>query len=168
MLPAVTRPEPPITGDEPTMPTAWLEYHRSTLLWKCDGLHGAALVRRGVPPSSLTLLGLVRHMTYVEWHWFAHIYASPAPPPICLDGEVDAGFNDLHPSAAPADIDQLLQQCDVSRSIAQDAEGLDCVAASPDRPASLRWIMIHMSEEYARHNGHADLLRELVDGTVGE
>ena len=69
---------------------------------------------------------------------------------------------------APADIERFLRQCDVSRAIVEGAADFDCMAASPDRPVSLRWIMIHMIEEYARHNGHADLLRELVDGAVGE
>jgi hypothetical protein len=166
---AVDRPEPPVTGDERSMLIVWLDYQRSTLLWKCDSLDGAELVRAGIPPSPLTLLGLVRHMTYVEWHWFAHVFAgSPTPPPISLDGDPDADFNDLRASASGADVDRFLLQCDVSRAIVQNAEDLECVAASPDRPVSLRWIMIHMIEEYARHNGHADLLRELVDGSVGE
>jgi Protein of unknown function (DUF664) len=163
------RPEPPITGDEYSMLTIWLDYQRSTLLWKCDSLDGAELARAAIPPSPLTLLGLVRHMTYVEWYWFAHVFAgSPTPSPISLEGDPDADFNDLRPSTAPADLDQFLQQCDVSRSIVRNAEDLEGVAASPPRPVSLRWIMIHMIEEYARHNGHADLLRELVDGSVGE
>ena len=151
------------------MLTVWLEYQRSTLLWKCDSLQGPELVRQGIPPSSLSLLGLVRHMTYVEWNWFERVFVgSQAPPPISLEGDPDADFNDLHPSAALADIDRFRRQCDVSRSIVEKAEDLDCVAASPDRPVSLRWIMIHMIEEYARHNGHADLLREQIDGSVGE
>jgi hypothetical protein len=163
------RPEPPITGDERSMLTGWLEYQRSTLLWKCDALQGAELLRPAIPPSTLTLLGLVRHMTYVEWHWFAHVFAgSGSPPPISLDEDPDADFNDLRAAAAPADIDRYRRQCDVSRSIFEDAEDLDGVAVSLDRPVSLRWIMIHMIEEYARHNGHADLLREQVDGSVGE
>ena len=151
------------------MLTVWLDYQRSTLLWKCDSLDGGELVRRTIPPSSLTLLGLVRHMTYVEWHWFAHVFAGEAtPPPISLEGDVDADFNDLRPSAAPADMDRFFRQCDASRAVVEKADDLDCVAASTERPVSLRWIMIHMIEEYARHNGHADLLREQIDGSVGE
>jgi hypothetical protein len=166
---AANRPEPPITGDERSMLAAGLEYQRSTLLWKCDALQGGELVRPAIPPSTLTLLGLVRHMTYVEWHWFADVFAgSQLPPPISLEEDLDADFNDLRPSAAPADFDRYRRQCDLSRSIWESAADLDCVAASPDRPVSLRWIMIHMIEEYARHNGHADLLREQVDGSVGE
>jgi Protein of unknown function (DUF664) len=166
---AADRPEPPITGDEYSMLTVWLDYQRSTLLWKCESLDGAELARAAIPPSPLTLLGLVRHMTYVEWYWFVHVFAgSSAPSPISLESDPDADFNDLSPPAAPADLEQFLQQCDVSRSIVQSTGNLESVAASTRRPVSLRWIMIHMIEEYARHNGHADLLRELVDGSVGE
>jgi uncharacterized damage-inducible protein DinB len=169
VLPAVTRPEPPMTGDERDMLTAWLDYQRSTLLWKCEMLDGDALVRRGVPPSSLSLLGLVRHMTYVEWHWFVHVFAGrPSPEPISMAEDPDADFNDLQSSEALADVEQFMQQCDASRAIVDDARDLDREAAEGERPISLRWIMIHMIEEYARHNGHADLLREQIDGSVGE
>jgi len=169
MLPPVTRPEPPTTGDERAMLTVWLDYQRTTLLWKCELIDGAALVRRGVAPSSLTLLGLVRHMAYVEWHWFDHVFAgNPSPPPISVEADPDADFNDLDPSRAMADFEQFTSQCDVSRAIAAAADSLDATAAAADRPISLRWIMIHMIEEYARHNGHADLLRERIDGSVGE
>ena len=86
MLSAVIRPEPPLTGDERTMLTTWLDYQRATLLWKCEGLDGAALARRGVPPSALTLLGLVRHMAIVEWWWFDHIFAGSLLTRADLDG----------------------------------------------------------------------------------
>ena len=80
----------------------------------------------------------------------------------------DADFNDLHPSAAMADIELFKRQCDVSRSIVSGVFSLDALAVAAEQPISLRWIMIHMIEEYARHNGHADLLREQIDGSVGE
>jgi uncharacterized damage-inducible protein DinB len=166
----VTRPEPPLSGDERAMVTVWLDYQRATLLWKCDGLDGAALARQGVPPSTLSLLGLVRHMTLVEWSWFDHIFAgSDSPKPFSTTEDRDADFNDLNPDRAEADFDRFRQQCDVSRGIVAAADGLDVLAASTTRgEITLRWIMIHMIEEYARHNGHADLLRELIDGAVGE
>jgi len=159
-----------LTGDERPMLTSWLDYERSTLLWKCEGLDGADLARRGVPPSALCLLGLVRHMAIVEWWWFDHIFrASPSPEPISTVEDRDADFNDIDPGRAMADIDLLRRQCDVSRSIVADAGGLDDLSASTEKPPiSLRWIMVHMIEEYARHNGHADLLREQIDGAVGE
>jgi uncharacterized damage-inducible protein DinB len=166
----VTRPEPPLSGDDRAMVTVWLDYQRATLQWKCEGLEGRDLVRQGVPPSTLSLLGLVRHMTLVEWFWFEHIFrGSDAPEPISTDHDPDADFNDLSAERAAADLDRFRAQCDVSRGIVAAAPGLDALAASGARgEVSLRWIMIHMIEEYARHNGHADFLRELIDGAVGE
>ena len=169
MLPAVTRPEPPYVGDDRTMLPAWLDYQRATLLRKCELLEGDALARRSVPPSTLSLLGLVRHMTIVEWSWFEKVFAGRSTPePISTDDDVDADFNDLDPARAMDDIEVFQRQCDVSRSIVADAGSFDDMAASTRRHVSLRWIMIHMIEEYARHNGHADLLREQIDGSVGE
>jgi len=170
MLSAVTRPDPPSTGDERTMLTVWLDYQRATLLWKCEELDGVALVRPGVPPSSLTLLGLVRHMAYVEWWWFEHIFSgSASPEPISTAEDRDADFNDLDATRATADVELFERQCDASRAIVATAPSLDTLAASTEKPpVSLRWIMVHMIEEYARHNGHADLLRERIDGAVGE
>ncbi len=152
------------------MLVSWLDYQRSTLLWKCEGLDGADLARRGVPPSAMSLQGLVRHMAIVEWWWFDHIFrAGSSPEPISTAEDRDADFNDLDPGRAMADIDLLQRQCDVSRSIVAAAESLDDLSASTEKPpVSLRWIMVHMIEEYARHNGHADLLREQIDGAVGE
>jgi uncharacterized damage-inducible protein DinB len=166
----VTRPEPPLSGDERAMVTVWLDYQRATLLWKCEGLDGAALARQGVPPSTVSLLGLVRHMTDVEWSWFEEIFAAgDAPEPIPTAEDRDADFNDLRPERAAADLDLFRRQCDISRGIVAAADNLDAMAAHPEYGTfSLRWIMIHMIEEYARHNGHADFLRELIDGAVGE
>lgn len=159
-----------MTGDERTMLAVWLDYQRATLLWKCEELDGAALVRRGVPPSSLTLLGLVRHMALVEWWWFDHIFTGSASlEPFSTQEDRDADFNDLDPARAMADIELFQRQCDVSRAIAATASSLDALAASSEKPPlTLRWMMVHMIEEYARHNGHADLLREQIDGAVGE
>jgi hypothetical protein len=166
----VTRPVPPLTGDERPMLAVWLDYQRATLLWKCEGTEGAALAHRSVPPSSLSLLGLVRHMAIVEWWWFDHIFtASASAQPITTADDVDVGFDDLDAARAMENIDLFRHQCDVSRGIAAAAESLDVLSASKEKPTvSLRWIMIHMIEEYARHNGHADLLREQIDGAVGE
>ena len=169
MLPAVTRPEPPYVGDERTMLPAWIDYHRATLLRKCELLDGDALACRSVPPSSLSLLGLVRHMTIVEWSWFERVFAGRSTPePISTDDDVDADFNDLDPGRAMEDIERFQRQCAISREIVAVTPSMDEVAAVYKETLSLRWIMVHMIEEYARHNGHADLLRELIDGAVGE
>jgi uncharacterized damage-inducible protein DinB len=169
VLPPVTRPDVPLSGDERTLLPAFLDYHRATLLWKCEQLDGEALAQRGVPPSPLSLLGIVRHMTLVEWSWFSRVFARDgSAAPIALEDDSDADFNDLDPARAMDDIALFERQCDGSRAIAGAAADLDVMAASTRRPVSLRWILVHMIEEYARHNGHADLLRERIDGAVGE
>ena len=149
---------------------AWLDYHRVTLLQKCDGLTPGQMAQASVPPSHLSLLGLVRHMTLVEWWWFEHIFANgPQPQPINTEHDPDAEFNEVVPGQAPEAREMFERQCAHSRAIATGAESLDSLSTSPDRPPrDLRWIMVHMIEEYARHNGHADLLRECIDGVVGD
>jgi hypothetical protein len=108
-------------------------------------------------------------MTYVEWHWFEHMFAgNDSPEPISTAEDLDADFNDLDPERVEADFGSYMQQCDVSRRVVAAADSLDVLSKSTAPQVSLRWIMIHMIEEYARHNGHADLLREQIDGAVGE
>ena len=165
----MTRVEPPPVGDDATMLPPWLDYQRATLMWKCELLEGDALVRRSVPPSPLSLLGIVRHMTLVEWHWFERGFAATGkPPPISMEDDEDADWNDLDPAQAMADIERFERQCDISRQIVAVTPSMDQLAAHPRVDVSLRWIMVHMIEEYARHNGHADFLRELIDGAKGE
>ena len=147
----------------------WMDYQRSTLLWKCELLDGGDLARQGVPPSPLSLLGIVRHMTLVEWSWFEEVFAdTKTASPIATESDRDADWNDLDPSRAMADIERFQCQCDVSRKIVAGAQSFDDVAANGRDTISLRWILVHMIEEYARHNGHADFLREQIDGAVGE
>jgi hypothetical protein len=156
-------------GDDRTMLPTWLDYQRATLLWKCELLEGDALVRRSVPPSPISLLGIVRHMTLVEWSWFERVFAATGTPRrISTEHDEDADWNDLDPVRAMEDIELFQRQCDISRGIVAAAQSMDQLAADARDDVSLRWIMVHMIEEYARHNGHADLLRELIDGAVGE
>lgn len=157
-------------ADEREALDAWLDYQRATLLLKCEGLTGAQLAQASVPPSSLTLLGLVRHMLLVEWWWFEHIFAGgPQAAPINTEHDSDAEFNELDPEAAEKDLAMFGQQCAHSRAIVADSESLNvCSVSSERKTRDLRWVMIHMIEEYARHNGHADLLRECIDGVVGD
>ncbi len=158
-----------MTADERTMLPVWLDYQRATLLLKCQLLDGDALARRAVPPSPLSLLGIVRHMALVEWHWFERVFAgTKSMPPISTEHDEDADWNELDPSGAMADIELFERQCEVSRGIVASASSYDQVAVQFSETLSLRWIMVHMIEEYARHNGHADFLREQVDGAVGE
>lgn len=156
-------------GDERTMLGVWLDWHRATLLWKCELLDGESLSRRSVATSNLSLLGIVRHMAVVEWSWFERVFTgSDAACPISLEEDDDADFNRIDPARADDDVEMFCRQCEVSRGIEVAAAGLDDLAAWTGTEVSLRWILVHMIEEYARHNGHADLLREAIDGSVGE
>jgi hypothetical protein len=147
---------------------AWLEFHRATLLMKCAGLAPVELVIRSCPPSRLSLLGLVRHMTEVE-SWFHDFDGGPENDGYWTEDQPDAAFELTDPLDADADL--AAYQASVMRSrAAVTGFGLDdkCPCADCDEPASLRWVYGHMIEEYARHNGHADLLREAIDGTTGD
>jgi uncharacterized damage-inducible protein DinB len=159
-----------LVGDDSTMLPAWLDYQRATLMWKCELLDGDALARRSVPPSPISLLGIVRHMTLVEWSWFERRFAATgSPSPLSTEHDEDADWNDLDPARAMEDLERFQRQCDISRGIVAVTQSMDQLVADPRGEAmSLRWIMVHMIEEYARHNGHADFLRELIDGAVGE
>jgi uncharacterized damage-inducible protein DinB len=162
------REEPPFVLDERPMLEAWLEFHRTTLLLKCEGLDDSSRKQRPVATSNLSLHGLLRHMAEVERSWFRRtLLNEPAAPPIWRDPAVaDSEFVPLDQADWPADLATWQAECDASRNAAADHE-LDDVGQRGGRPCSLRWIYVHMIEEYARHNGHADLIRELVDGNVG-
>ena len=171
------RPEPPIAADETAAILGFLDYQRATLGWKCAGVDAAGLAAT-VGASSMTLGGLLKHMAYVEDHWFSRSLhgRDPAPPWNTVDWTADRDW-EWHSAAddTPEQLDSLWREAVArSRSLVADAladGGLDRLARRgwPDGTApSLRWIMLHMIEEYARHNGHADLLRESVDGATGE
>ena len=170
----MTRVDPPFTGlNERDMLRSWLEYHRETLLMKCDGLTPEQLTERSVPPSSMSLLGLVRHMTEVERNWFLRIFAGETAPPLYYsDDDPDGDFDNVDPSKFDDEMAmfyETLERCREAESVAKSLDENGAVERSGGRgPVSLRWIMIHMIEEYARHNGHADLLRERIDGTTGD
>ena len=171
------RPEPPLAADEAGTLLGFLDYQRATLEWKCAGLDAAGLGAT-TAASSMTLGGLLKHMAYVESEWFSRsLHGRDREAPFdTVDWKADPDW-EWH-SAAGDTPDQLrtLWQDAVERSRARVAEalasgGLDQLARRswPDGSApSLRWILCHMIEEYARHNGHADLLREAVDGQTGE
>ncbi len=159
--PAVERPAPTRTPpDERTSLESWLECHRATLLMKCAGLDPKQLATRSCPPSSLSLLGLVRHMTEVET-WFHDFDGQPHGHWYCTDDEPDGEFDLADPARADADLAAYHASVDRARA-AVDGLGLDDLAPESTKPISLRWVFQHMIEEYARHNGHADLLREAV------
>jgi uncharacterized damage-inducible protein DinB len=162
------RSEPPFILDERAMLEAWLEFHRTTLLLKCEGLTDAQLRIRPVPTSLLSLHGLVRHMADVERSWFRRaLLVEPSAPPIFYDPAIDdSELVPLDDADWQADVETWQAECAASRAAAA-GRSLDDTGARGGEPCSLRWIYVHMIEEYARHNGHADLIRELVDGSVG-
>jgi uncharacterized damage-inducible protein DinB len=162
----IERAEPPMECDERTMLVAWLEYHRATLARKCDGLTDEQLRTRSVPPSALSLLGLVRHMAEVENNWFRWWLGGDGPV-YRWEGDEDFAVDDADVSEA---FDYWQAECENARKVLATFDSLDAVGAGQAVGAgiSVRWTLVHMIEEYARHNGHADLLRERIDGVTGD
>ncbi len=156
-----------LLADRPML-EAWLEFHRVTLLLKCEGLDAAARKARPVPTSKLSLHGLLRHMAEVERNWFTRVLLSaPDTPPIWYDPAVeDSELVPLDDADWEADLAAWHAVCEQSRANAA-GKNLDFTGTRRGEQVSLRWIYVHMIEEYARHNGHADLIRELIDGAVG-
>ncbi|HEY6492138.1 MAG TPA: DinB family protein [Trebonia sp.] len=164
------RPLPPLNADERTTLEGWLEFHRVTLAMKCEGLNDEQAASTPVSPSALSLTGIVQHVAEVERNWFRRVLAGEQVPPI-YDPQADphgpdGGF-ELAEGAAlgdalttwRAEIAQAREHC-AARSLADTGR-------FAGQEVSLRWIYVHMIEEYARHNGHADLIRERIDGTTG-
>ena len=167
----ITRADPPYIASERVMLDAWLDYHRATLEQKCDGLAAPRLRERAVPPSTLSLLGLVRHMADVERHWFRNVLGKEAAPALFWNDEYPDGDFDLVDDASVADaFATFAEECGRSRIIAAalDLDVTGVTGVEHVRIVSHRWVLVHMIEEYARHNGHADLLRERIDGVVGD
>jgi uncharacterized damage-inducible protein DinB len=167
----VDRTDPEYILDERPMLERWLDFHRATLELKCAGLSPGQLVERSAPPSSLSLLGLVRHMADVERNWFQRCLAGEDVPPIYYGpDDEDGDFDNTDPANVDADFATWHTECDRSRANAAAFDSLDQVSLQQRHggDVSLRWIFVHMIEEYARHNGHADLIRERIDGAVGE
>ncbi len=168
--PPDTRPSVPEIADEHTMLEAFLDYHRATLRWKCAELTPEQLRTRSVEPSSMSLLGLVRHMTDVELGWFVYGFGGEERKPLYYsDDNPDGDFDDVDDADVEATFRVYEESIARVKAIALKA-GLDETFTSPRRGTTfqLRWIYLHMLEEYARHNGHADLLRERIDGATGE
>ena len=152
------------------MVQGWLDYHRQTLLHKCAGLTADQLRRRAVEPSALSLLGLVRHMTEVERSWFRRRLAGEEIAFLyCSDANPDGDFDDVADADPETDFGAYEAEVKQVRAVAARFE-LDDRFFHPRHQVEmdLRWIYLHMIEEYARHNGHADLLRERIDGVTGD
>lgn len=172
------RREPPLAADETATLLGFLEFQRATLAWKCAGLDADGL-RVAVAPSSMTLGGMLKHLAYVEDLWCSRRLhgRDPAPPWDSVDWDADVDW-DWHSAAGdtPEELRALWEDAvERSRSLVAAAladGGLERPAAWVDDwygvAPSLRWILVHLIREYARHAGHADLLRESVDGLTGE
>ncbi|WP_088316048.1 DinB family protein [Kineosporia sp. R_H_3] len=169
-FPAPPRDDPPSDEqDERRSFDAWLDYHRATLLTKCAGLDGEQLARRAVPPSTLSLLGLVRHMAEVERSWFRRgLDAQDVGPRFSTAADPDADLHGGDPASAAADVAAFRAEVAAAREVAARHALSDTGQHRRLGPVNLRWIYLHMIEEYARHNGHADLLRECIDGATGD
>ena len=160
---------PPNFGSEREMLRAFLDYHRATLAMKCDGLTDEELRKQSMPPSTLSLLALVRHMAEVERAWFRRVFEDHDAPMVWSD-EVD--FQAAYDASASTRAEAFAAweaEVETSRRIERAAGSLDLSGYQPrwEEDVSLRLVMMHVLLEYARHNGHADFLREGVDGTVG-
>ena len=169
------RPEPPTVGDERATLVGFLRWQRHTLELKCSGLDADSLARRSAGPSTMSLLGLVRHMAGVERNWFRRVLAGQdtGPQLFTSDADRDGDFDGAAPD--PAVVEEAWQAWRAEVAFAdrfvEAAPDLSVTGKIPDPwrgPMSLRWVLVHMIEEYARHNGHADLLRERIDGRVGQ
>lgn len=163
------RISPPRTGGEREALRACLDFHRATLAVKCEGLGDDQLRRAASPPSALTLLGLVRHMAEVERAWFRRTIAGEDVPLVWSDdGDFQAAYD---ASAATREEAFAAWEAEVghARRIEREAPSLDVTGYNSRmrEEVSLRMVMLHLIHEYARHNGHADLLREAIDGTTG-
>jgi uncharacterized damage-inducible protein DinB len=159
-------------GDERSVLVEYVRLYRLTLEMKCADLDAEQLARRSVPPSTMSLLGLIRHMADVERHWFRRVMAGEdAPPLYWTEGEADVDW-----TGAIADRDVVDQAWDAWRDEVGYAEryvngagDLGIRGTMRDgKTISLREVLVHMIEEYARHCGHADLLRERIDGRIGQ
>ncbi|GAA4968885.1 DinB family protein [Yinghuangia aomiensis] len=169
--PEAARHDAPLISDERAMLDGWLDFHRATLLAKCAGLTAEQLKIRSVEPSGMSLLGLLRHLTEVERSWFrVRFDGSEKPEGLYYDDDnLDGDFDDIDTADAEADYATFLREVERARDTAR-GRSLDEVYHDPYRKTdmSLRWIYVHMIEEYARHNGHADFLRERIDGATGD
>ncbi|MFE9063938.1 DinB family protein [Streptomyces violaceusniger] len=166
---ADSRPEPPLLGDERATLRAFLDYQRATLAMKCEGLTDEELRQRSMPPSTLTLLGLVRHLAEVERTWFRRVFEDHEAPMVWSPTIDFQAAYDVSGSTRAEAFAAWEAEVETSRRIEREAESLDLVGYQPrwEEEVSLRMVLVHVLLEYGRHNGHADFLREGVDGVVG-
>ena len=174
------RVDPPLDADEATTLRAFLDFHRDTFRWKCAGLTQQQLAQ-SLPPSDMTLGGMMKHLALVEQSWFEDVFYDRGlmPPYDTVDWDADRDWEwhtakDDTPEELFALFDEAVRRSDavLDEALAPGGVGLDGLSAANESDGrgrfSLRWILLHMIEEYARHNGHADLIRESIDGQTGQ
>lgn len=165
-----TRPMGPMVASERDTLERWLETYRETVLLKVAGLSAEQLCRRSVPPSTLSLMGVVRHLTEVEAYWIREVaLAEDVPDMYSTRENPDGDLEGAAPATAAADLAAYRAEVDRCRAAAAALQDLEDPVAGLRRgePVNLRWILTHLIEEYARHLGHMDLLREAIDGRTG-
>ena len=166
-----TRTNGPMTGSERAVLGHWLDLYRDTVLLKIAGLDAEQLTRRAVPPSSLSLLGVVRHLTEVEAYWLREVLLDEqdAPSYYCTPLSPDGDFDDIDPATAEVDVATYEAELVTTRGNATAWTDLSVPVRGlrKGERVNLRWILVHLVEEYARHLGHMDLLREAIDGRTG-
>lgn len=171
------RREPPLNGSEAETLVGFLEYQRATLERKCRGLSDEQL-RVTLPPSTMTLAGLLKHLAYVEDGWCAEVLGGQpmSEPWASVDWEADRDWewhsakDDEGASLRALWTERVARSREIVGGILARGEGAlgDVFDDDGRRLVSLRWVLTHLIEEYARHNGHADLIRESIDGATGE
>lgn len=166
----MTRADPPLEGDERTMLVGWLDFHRERLAMKTEGLTAEQLATRPLASSAISLLGLVRHLTEIERTYFRRVYAGEDVPalPFGEDPFGETPGSDVDVTAAgltEATLGAWRSEVDEARRIIANVRSLD---ERGESGLPLRFWLVKTLNEYARHNGHADIVRELIDGTVGE
>jgi len=157
----------PFTGDEKTSLRVALDRHRDAILWKVEDLDDEQL-RRVMTPSGTTLLGLVKHVAAVEYSWFCDTFGRPTEPLPFDDDDPEADLR-VEPGETTADILAFYGRARAAADRVIDEVGLEETGTAWfGDPVTMRWVLIHMVEETARHAGHIDILRELIDGRAGD
>lgn len=166
--PTVLLPDEPFVADERAMLDVFLDRYRAALLDRFAGPTAEQLALQPVPSSNLSLLGLIRHVTDVEQTWFRRRFLGLDVPPLySRPDRRDAAFQELDPGQAPAAVDALVREWDLCRHELRGASLEATFLTERWGKMSLRWVYLHMLGTYAQHNGHADLLRERIDGRTG-
>jgi len=168
--PDVRRPERVSVAEESEALAASLDFQRATFLYKCGGLTGEQLTMRPVGRSTLSLLGLARHLAGVERWWFRNHFGGEKDLPwvFFTEDNLEGDFDDGTAESAQGDFEILYRETAAARALTEGRSPDDTFRRPNGELADLRWLFLYMIEEYARHNGHADLVREHIDGRTGD